>query len=196
MNEENKWKEFSKDISNISNKVKDNLIDDENINDLKETMNSAKNSIKNNFSDLITAIEETVKDEEIKEDALNIVKKMRDEFSKSFENIKDKILTDGILTIDDGPIDITASDKTNIKPYTLMTTNTSTLPHGCLHISQPKDSSWNGWLHNQSTNTITNPVLFTSSKLNCGSSECVLETIPQYCAPNKDCAIGMLCEKE
>ena len=91
MNEENKWKEFSKDISNISNKVKDNLIDDENINDLKETLNSAKNSIKNNFSDLITAIEETVKDEEIKEDALNIVKKMRDEFSKSFENIKDKI---------------------------------------------------------------------------------------------------------
>ena len=91
MNEENKWKEFSKDISNISNKVKDNLIDDENINDLKETMNSAKNSIKNNFSDLITSIEATVKDEEIKEDALNIVKKMRDEFSKSFENIKDKI---------------------------------------------------------------------------------------------------------
>jgi len=91
MNEENKWKEFSKDISNISNKVKDNLIDDENINDLKETLNSAKNSIRNNFSDLITAIEETVKDEEIKEDALSIVKRMKDEFSKSFENIKDNI---------------------------------------------------------------------------------------------------------
>ena len=49
MSEENRWKEVSKDISDISNKIKDNLVDDENINDLKETLNSAKNSIKTNF---------------------------------------------------------------------------------------------------------------------------------------------------
>ena len=91
MTEENKWKEVSKDLSDISSKIRDNLIDDENITDLKETLNSAKNSIKNNFSNLISAIEDTVKDVEIREDALNVVKKMKDEFSKSFNDIKDKI---------------------------------------------------------------------------------------------------------
>jgi len=91
MTEENKWKEVSKDISDISSKIRDNLIDDENITDLKETLNSAKNSIKNNFSNLISAIEDTVKDDEIRKDALNVVKKMKDEFSKSFDDIKDKI---------------------------------------------------------------------------------------------------------
>lgn len=91
MTEENKWKEVSKDLSDISSKIKDNLINDENITDLKETLNSAKNSIKNNFSNLISAIEDTVKDDEIREDAINVVKKMKDEFSKSFNDIKDKI---------------------------------------------------------------------------------------------------------
>ena len=91
MTEENKWKEVSKNLSDISSKIRDNLIDDENITDLKETLNSAKNSIKNNFSNLISAIEDTVKDDEIREDALNVVKKMKDEFSKSFNDIKDKI---------------------------------------------------------------------------------------------------------
>ena len=39
----------------------------------------------------MAAIEDSVKDEEIKKEALMIVKKMKEEFSKSFENIKDKI---------------------------------------------------------------------------------------------------------
>ena len=91
MTEENKWNEVSKDISDISNKIKDNLIDDESMNDLKETLSSAKDSIKKNFSKLISAIEDTVKDDEIKEDALNVVKKMKDEFSKSFDDIKNNI---------------------------------------------------------------------------------------------------------
>ncbi len=91
MTEENKWKEVSKDISDLSNKIKDNFVDEDNIKDLKETLNSAKISIKNNFSNLITAIEDTVKDEEIKEEALSVVIKMKDEFSKSFDTIKNKI---------------------------------------------------------------------------------------------------------
>ena len=91
MNEENQWKNISKDFSDITNKIKENLINDESVNDLKETLETAKNSIKNNFSDLMAAIEDTVKDEEIKKEALMIVKKTKEEFSKSFENIKDKI---------------------------------------------------------------------------------------------------------
>ena len=35
MNEENNWKEFSDDISNISKKIKSSITDEENIEDLK-----------------------------------------------------------------------------------------------------------------------------------------------------------------
>ena len=91
MSEENRWKEVSKDISDISNKIKDNLVDDENINDLKETLNSAKNSIKTNFSDLLSAIEATVQDEQIKNESLEVIKKMKNEFYNSIESIRKRI---------------------------------------------------------------------------------------------------------
>ncbi len=126
---------------------------------------------------------------------VNLCKKAKNDFLGSvsngvaYEDIKDKIIKDGLLTIDDGPVDINSLKA--VKPYTLMTINTDTLPHGCLHISQPDDSPWNGWLHNASTKNVTNPVSFTSSRINPQS----LETIPPYCSPNKDCAIGMLCER-
>ena len=101
MNEENQWKNISKDFSDITNKIKENLINDDSVNDLKETLETAKNSIKNNVSDLLAAIEDSVKDEEIKKEALIIVKKMKEEFSKSFENIKDKIPNNHTLGIEE-----------------------------------------------------------------------------------------------
>tara|TARA_X000000368_G_scaffold415889_1_gene408572 strand:+ start:369 stop:686 length:318 start_codon:yes stop_codon:yes gene_type:complete len=91
MSEENSWKKVSEDISDISNKIKDNLVDDENINDLKEKLNSAKNSIKINFSDLLSAIEATVQDEEIKNESLEVIKKIKNEFYNSIESIKSRI---------------------------------------------------------------------------------------------------------
>ena len=38
MNEENNWKEFSDDISNISKKIKSSITDEENIEDLKNSV--------------------------------------------------------------------------------------------------------------------------------------------------------------
>ena len=38
MNEENNWKEFSDDISNISKKIKSSITDEENIEDLKNSL--------------------------------------------------------------------------------------------------------------------------------------------------------------
>jgi len=88
MNKDNNWKEVSQDISKISNKIKDNLSNEENINDLKESLNSTKDSIKKNFSELSRAIEETVKDEDIKKDVLDVVERMKNEF---YDSIKNKI---------------------------------------------------------------------------------------------------------
>jgi len=86
MNKDNTWKEVSQDISKISNKIKDNLSNEENINDLKESLNSTKDSIKKNFSELSRAIEETVKDEDIKKDVLDVVERMKNEFYDSIKN--------------------------------------------------------------------------------------------------------------
>ena len=91
MNEENNWKEFSDDISNISKKIKSNITDEENIEDLKSSLKATKESISNNFNDLVQIVENTVKDEEIREDALNLVNNLKHEISDFVEMAKEKV---------------------------------------------------------------------------------------------------------
>ena len=52
MNEENNWKEFSDDISDISKKIKSIITDEENIEDLRNSLKATKESISNNFNNL------------------------------------------------------------------------------------------------------------------------------------------------
>ena len=91
MNEENNWKEFSDDVSDISKKIKSNLTDEENIEDLKKSLKSTKESISNSFNDLLQIVENTVKDEEIREDALNLVNNLKHEMSDFVEITKEKV---------------------------------------------------------------------------------------------------------
>lgn len=91
MNEENNWKEFSDDISNISKKIKSNITDEENIEDLKSSLKATKESISNNFNDLVQIVENTVKDEEIREDVLNLVNNLKHEMSDFVEMAKEKV---------------------------------------------------------------------------------------------------------
>ena len=91
MNEENNWKEFSDDISNISKKIKSNITDEENIEDLKSSLKDTKESISNNFNDLVQIVENTVRDEEIREDALNLVNNLKHEMSDFVEMAKEKV---------------------------------------------------------------------------------------------------------
>ena len=91
MNEENNWKEFSDDISNISKKIKSSITDEENIEDLKNSLKATKESISNNFNDLVQIVENTVKDEEIREDALNLVNNLKHEMSDFVEITKEKV---------------------------------------------------------------------------------------------------------
>ena len=91
MNEENNWKEFSDDISNISKKIKSNITDEENIEDLKSSLKATKESISNNFNDLVQIVENTVRDEEIREDALNLVNNLKHEMSDFVEMAKEKV---------------------------------------------------------------------------------------------------------
>ena len=91
MGEENSWKEFSDDVSDISKKIKSNLTDEENIEDLKNSLKATKESISNNFNDLVQIVENTVKDEEIREDALNLVNNLKHEMSDFVEIAKVKV---------------------------------------------------------------------------------------------------------
>ena len=91
MNEENNWKEYSDDISNISKKIKSNITDEENIEDLKNSFKATKESISKNFNDLVQIVENTVKDEEIREDALNLVNNLKHEMSDFVEKAKEKV---------------------------------------------------------------------------------------------------------
>ena len=91
MNEENNWKEFSDDVSDMSKKIKSNLTNEENIEDLKASLKATREAISNGFGDLIQIVENTVKDEEIKEDSLNIVSSLKDELSNFVDTAKDKV---------------------------------------------------------------------------------------------------------
>ena len=91
MSEENSWKEFSDDISNMSKKIKSNITDEENIEDLKNSLKETRESISNSFGELIQIVENTVKDDDIKEDALNLVNKLKHEMSNFVDSAKEKV---------------------------------------------------------------------------------------------------------
>ena len=88
---ENNWKEFSDDISSMSKKIKSSITDEENLEDLKNSLKSTKNSISNSFNELIQIVENTVKDDEIKQDALSLVSKLKNEMSNVVDTAKGKI---------------------------------------------------------------------------------------------------------
>ena len=91
MSEENSWKEFSDDISDMSKKIKSNLTNEENIEDLKTSLKATKEAISNSFSELIQIVENTVKDDDIKEDALNLVNKLKHEMSNFVDSAREKV---------------------------------------------------------------------------------------------------------
>ena len=67
------------------------MTDEENLEDLKNSLKSTKNSISNSFNELIQIVENTVKDDEIKQDALNLVNKLKNEMSNVVDTAKEKI---------------------------------------------------------------------------------------------------------
>ena len=91
MNKDNNWKEFSDDVSDMSKKIKSNLTNEENIEDLKTSLKATKDSISNSFSELIQIVENTVNDDEIKKDALSLVNNLKNEMSNFVDTAKEKI---------------------------------------------------------------------------------------------------------
>ena len=91
MTDQNNWEEMSDDIADISKKIKNNILGDENIDDLKDSLINIKENVMNTFNKLAEIVENTLNDEEVKKDTLNIVNKLRDEISDIVDSTKDKV---------------------------------------------------------------------------------------------------------
>ena len=84
-------KSFQMIYPTYQKKIKSSISDEENIEDLKNSLKATRESISNNFNDLVRIVENTVKDEEIKEDALDLVNNLKHEMSNFIDTNKDKI---------------------------------------------------------------------------------------------------------
>jgi ribosomal protein S17E len=87
----NSWDEISNDVSEIKKKIKDKVVGDNPVDDLKDSFQLTLDNSKEILKNLITAVDETVKDEEIKSETKEIIKKISNELTELIEDGKNKV---------------------------------------------------------------------------------------------------------
>ena len=85
------WSEISKDISDISKKLKEKLDGDELTKDLKESFKSTIETSLETVNSLVEIVESSIKDPEIKEETMEIIIKISGEMKNSVYNMKSVI---------------------------------------------------------------------------------------------------------
>ena len=89
--ENNSWDEISNDVSEIKKKIKDKVVGDNSIDDLKDSFQLTLENSKEILKNLITAVDDTVKDEEIRSETKEIIKKISNELTELIEDGKNKV---------------------------------------------------------------------------------------------------------
>ena len=89
--ENNSWDEISKDVSEVKKKIKDKVVGENSIDDLKDSFQLTLENSKEILKNLITAVDDTVKDEEIRSETQEIIKKISNELTELIENGKNKV---------------------------------------------------------------------------------------------------------
>jgi len=87
----NSWDEISNDVSKIKKKIKDKVVSENSIDDLKDSFQLTLENSKEILKNLITAVDETVKDEEIRSETKEIIKKISNELTELIEDGKNKV---------------------------------------------------------------------------------------------------------
>ncbi|MDC0076734.1 hypothetical protein OAJ33_00640 [Acidimicrobiaceae bacterium] len=87
----NSWDEISNDVSEIKKKIKDKVVSENSIDDLKDSFQLTLENSKEILKNLITAVDETVKDEEIRSETKEIIKKISNELNELIEDGKNKV---------------------------------------------------------------------------------------------------------
>ena len=81
------WSEISKDISDISKKLKEKFDGDELTKDLKESFKSTIETSLETVNNLVEIVESSIKDPEIKEETKDIITKISGEMKNSVNNL-------------------------------------------------------------------------------------------------------------
>ena len=89
--ENSSWDEISNDVSEVKKKIKDKVITENSIDDLKDSFQVTIDNSKEILKNLVTAVDETVSDEEIKVESKEIIKKIGNELTELIENGKNKV---------------------------------------------------------------------------------------------------------
>ena len=89
--ENSSWDEISNDMSEVKKKIKDKVITENSIDDLKDSFQATIDNSKEILKNLVTAVDETVSDEEIKLESKEIIKKIGNELTELIENGKNKV---------------------------------------------------------------------------------------------------------
>ena len=89
--EKSSWDEISNDVSEVKKKIKDKVITENSIDDLKDSFQATIDNSKEILKNLVTAVDEMVSDEEIKLESKEIIKKIGNELTELIENGKNKV---------------------------------------------------------------------------------------------------------
>ena len=87
MENNSNWSEISDDINKAKNSIYEKINSEVENQDLKISLDNAKDEIKNLIANFIKSIEHTIKDEEVKQDTKNVINKIGAEFTEIL-NIK------------------------------------------------------------------------------------------------------------
>ena len=91
MNEEKNWSDISKDITNVANKIKSRIDEEDLVDDLKDTFKSTIEKTSQLINNIIQTVETTVSDEAIKKETKDIFSKINHELKSLLSETKSKL---------------------------------------------------------------------------------------------------------
>ena len=96
------WSAIQKNVVDVSNKIKNQIANDDNISDLKQSLFQALENTTSLIKEVSSSIEDTLKDEEIRNEVKEVVSKINTEFHDIAENTKKRVnfLVDNIVESD------------------------------------------------------------------------------------------------
>ncbi len=96
--ENHNWKEISKDIADVTKKVKDSVDDENIVDDLKESLVGSIENTSKLLTTIVEKVDSTIKDEEIRKETKEVINKINNEI---LDTIKDsrQILKDYTIDI-------------------------------------------------------------------------------------------------
>ena len=89
--ENNNWSDISKEVSDVTKKIKNKVDNEDLVDDLKESLKDTIDNTSELFNNILSSIETTIKDEEIKNETRDTLEKINNELLVTFREVSKKI---------------------------------------------------------------------------------------------------------